>query len=286
MAEFQKIGKKDIKKFIVVYKYGEHGYRWPQGIGGTVVLSTVKIHYTRSSSNHSVPQQCTITTQSVYENERHPNHAERRFLDDLTEEIDRLTAAESKVHKVEAKLVQNYSPCNSCADRILQFQTDDMDFFLTIKFANFYKHREQANETGLKSLLQNNITLVLLQGEVEWKEFLNDEAFVDLTDQERKEMLVKAFSDERKERESLDREILCRLQRDEPQRDDPQRDEPQRDDRQDDNTQDDDTQDDDTQDDSQEDDSQEDDSQGNDSQDNKKVNKKDKKMGQINILTF
>lgn len=223
MAEFKKIGKEDIEKFILTYKYSEHAELWPQDIGGTVVLSTATIHYTKSSQEHSVPQQCTITTQSVYKNERHSKHAERRFLDDLIEEINGVTAAGSKERKVEAKLVQNYPPCNACADRIIQFENNlDGIADLTIKFANFFLHPVPGNEESLTNLLKNNIKLVLLQGEVEWEAFLNDEIFVDLTDRERKEMRVKALSDERKERENVDREILCSLQRDHPQDDDAQ----------------------------------------------------------------
>ena len=190
--------------------YVKHAEFWPQDIERTVVLSTITIHYTRSSSEHSVPQQGTITTQSVYENERHPNHTERRCLDDLIDKINGLTVVGCEVRKVEAKLVQNYSPCYTCSDRIIQFQNNLDDIAdLTIKFANFYLHQVPENK-GLKNLLQKPYKIGI-QGEVEWEAFLNDETFVDLTDYKSAKKCWLRHSDKREETENVDREILCRL---------------------------------------------------------------------------
>ena len=57
-------------------------------------------------------------------------------------------------------------------------------FSLKIKFANFYLHKVEVNKGGLKKLLKNGvyIDIELLEGEEDWKAFLSDKTFVDLTD--------------------------------------------------------------------------------------------------------
>jgi hypothetical protein len=212
----ERIEKKDVKKFIIKHSYGEKAWCWPRGIGGTIVLSTVEIYCTTSFEDY------TRTMMAVYKNGVHPNHAEGYFIKDLRDKINTLLKDKAtKVNKIQAKLVQNYSPCNNysddhnsgCADDILKFIKDmeqkDIIFSLTIKFANFYLHTTESNREGLKKLLRNvDIELKLLQGEDDWEAFLNDENFVELTNDEYKELLERATSEERTNRETKDVEIL------------------------------------------------------------------------------
>ena len=214
MAEaVEKIGEVDIRKFIIKHKYGENHEDWPSGKGATIVLSTVEIYSTKRSSTSIKDDK--LTRKTVYKNGEHPNHAEGYFLRDLKDEIETLLAdEETKVTKVQAKLVQNYSPCNNysddnksgCADDILQFKESmrkkGINFSLTIKFATFYSHEVKSNREGLKKLLRNDVKLELLQGKDDWKEFLYDETFVNL------KLLRMATSEKRKEREKDDVEIL------------------------------------------------------------------------------
>jgi hypothetical protein len=227
MAEaVQTIGKEEIKKnFIIKHKYGENAWGWPRGKGATIVLSTVKIYYTKRSTTSN--RDCKLTIKAVYKNGKHPNHAEGYFLGDLKDEIETLLAdEETKVTKMQAKLVQNYSPCNNyrslppggesgCADDILKFKRDmeqqDITFSLTIKFANFYLHDDESNREGLRKLLRNGVELELLQGEYDWKKFLKDKTFVHLTNgsnAEYTELFERATSKERKEREEDDVKIF------------------------------------------------------------------------------
>ena len=220
MAEaVQTIGKEEIKKnFIIKHKYGENGWGWPRGIGATIVLSTVEI----STSNEDYKP---LT--AVYKNGIH-HHAEGYFLKDLYCKINTLLKDEKeiKVDEIQANLVQNYSPCNNyrsggksgCADEILTFKRDmekkGITISLTIKFANFYLHKDKSNGQGLKKLLQNDVQLELLQGEDDWKAFLNDEIFVNLTVDEYNELLERATSEEREKREKDDVKILNEIKSD------------------------------------------------------------------------
>ena len=217
MAEmFQTIGKKDVEKFIIQHEYDKKGWLWPND---TIVLSTVTIHYRESNSDPQEP--LTKKSPNVYMNRNH-RHAEKHFLDGLRREIDSL----NNVFKVEAELIQNYSPCNTpskgkpvlpgCADCILDFRTNliakNIDFSLTIKFANFYNHSNSKNEQGLRKLLNTeNITLKLLQGEDGWEPFLKNTTFVNLNGEELDELYTRATSEDRKKREDEDRKILLGL---------------------------------------------------------------------------
>ena len=217
----ERIEKKDVEKFIIEYPYGVNGRAWPRGIGAVIVLSTVEIYYTKHSPT-SIKNCKLPKIMAVYKNGEHPNHAERYFLIDLEDEINTLQKdKEVKVNKIQAKLVQNYSPCNNysddgksgCADDILEFIEDmeqkDVIFSLTIKFANFYKHTTESNREGLEKLLRNvDIELELLQGKDDWEAFLNNTNFVNLTKPERTELLERATSEERTNRETKDVEIL------------------------------------------------------------------------------
>lgn len=87
---------------------------------------------------------------------------------------------------------------------------------IKITFANFYKvvkcgGSSQKNIEGLRLLKNNGVELRLLQGEQEWRKFLEDDNLVNLPDDNRKTLSVlleMATSSERKAREEEDREIL------------------------------------------------------------------------------
>ena len=65
-----------------------------------------------------------------------------------------------------------------------------INFSLTIKFGNFYRHNVESNREGLRTLLRESVKLELLQGEDDWEAFLNDETFVNLTVDEYNELLI------------------------------------------------------------------------------------------------
>ena len=211
MAKRGKRKKIDFEKFIIESPYGTCGV-YPYGVGATIVLSSVTIEFKKHPKNTN-----SQSYHDIYTNTKH-KHAERRFLDDLRQTIDDLPA-ESTIAKIEVNLVQNYSPCNVadderayCADKILKFKNDmeqkKISFSLTIKFANFYLHYKKWNNEGLQKLVENNVTLEVFQGEDDWKAFLNNENFVDLTNDEKTELLKRATSDKREEREKVDKKIL------------------------------------------------------------------------------
>ena len=192
----QRIGRKNVKNFIITAMYGTAG-NWAHE---TIVLSEFEESKNVSRNNED-------------------QHAEEVFLADLKDTVIN-RQVELKGQEINAKLVQNYSPCEGCADKILKFQQYlkkelEITFSLTITFANFYNHKTKGNLKGLMKLMQNdNIELKLLQGEA-WKEFLNDEGFVELEDKEKKEFLRDASSEKRKNREYVDQgmlEILLALQ--------------------------------------------------------------------------
>ena len=202
-----KLKKTDFKKFIIESPYGTTG-AYPPGEGATIVLSTVTIEFKKHLNS---PPYHDIHTNTK------DKHAERGFLDDLRQKIDELPA-DSNINKIEVNLVQNYSPCNVpdherayCANEILKFKNDmegkRISVSLTIKFANFYKHKEKCNYEGLQKLVENNVTLVVFH-EKEWEALLNNKDFVDLTNDDNAKLLERATSKERKEREEHDEKIL------------------------------------------------------------------------------
>ena len=110
-------------------------------------------------------------------------------------------------------LVQNYSPCHKCVDEILGFKKteEDITFSLTVKFANFYHDDKQENIEGLKTLLQNGVSLELLQGKDEWEDFLSDTTFFRLDPAEYNVLLQRATSTQRVRREEADEKIYNRI---------------------------------------------------------------------------
>ena len=231
MNTVQKIGKDCVKKFIVRKRYGHRDPEWPTGEGATIILSTVKIFLSAFYISEGGPEilSSSITKdcppaviRRIYKNDRQ-NHAERKFLGALRREINSHYKVEN-VSKIQVDLLQNYSPCNmiyqryskyGCADAILKFKDEmeqkSIELLLTIKFANFYLHQKKENRKGLMTLLQNGIELELLQGEDTWKAFLSDKNFVELTGDEKQELLERATTEERKDREKEDVKIMHKI---------------------------------------------------------------------------
>jgi cytidine deaminase len=175
--------------FIVQHQYGEHG-NWP---GSTIVLSTVKIYATAEVD----PVIYKWTRSNVM-----GRHAEKRFLDQLES-----TIKNQQVTRIEATLVQNYSPCSVCADALLEFrhkmQNKSIEFSLTIEFANVYLHTIPENRKGLRKLSSTNgIELKLLH---DWEAFLES---IKLTPVEKDTLLIMARSNGRQNNEKRGAEIL------------------------------------------------------------------------------
>ncbi len=178
----KKIGKYEIQERFIA--------RWPNS---TTLLSTVNIH----NANGLVD-----TKPRIYRNEgQGGQHAENFFLSQLREDKTHAT-------KIEANLVQNYSPCVKCADALIHFkreiEEENKEFSVSIKFANVYYQGQ-----GLKKLFENGVReLTLIQGGEHWNEFLNDTTFVSLTNDERDELFKEATSNERQNYESRGAEII------------------------------------------------------------------------------
>jgi hypothetical protein len=117
------------------------------------------------------------------------------------------------MERIEADLVQNYSPCSECADDFLNFiyerNRDGIKFSLKIEFANVYKDWVFDNKDGLKKLKKKGVRFELLEGEEKWRAFLNDETFVELTEREKTGWLnARARSEARKRNEVKALEIF------------------------------------------------------------------------------
>ncbi len=192
----KRIGITDIKKFIILNQYHQRG--WPTGQGSVILLSKVKIYYTKSRKE--------LLPNRIYRHRGGNIHPERDFLKELRREIERREHAGHQIEKIHADLIQNLSPCSNCADAFVKFKNDRREregikFSLKIKFANIYCHWDNQQTNGLNMLLENGVALKLLQGEDDWKAFLNDTTFVELTEHEKTELLDDAKSEDRKENE-------------------------------------------------------------------------------------
>ena len=178
------IGKDEIRKRFIVQ------WVWPNS---TTLLSTVKIH----NANRLV-----VPKTRIYRNEgQGGQHAEILFLSQLRKDKTHAT-------KIEANLVQNYSPCRNCADALIHFkreiEEENKEFSVSIKFANVYYQGQ-----GLKKLFENGEReLTLLQGEEHWNEFLNDTTLVSLTNDERDELFKEAMSEKRQDNERIGAEKI------------------------------------------------------------------------------
>ena len=243
-----KIGKEDAERFIITGTYKSEitaagnlggktkreksGGNWPHV---TIVLGRVTI---KDDDGNELK-----TYQQVYRNREY--HAEHYFLKALEENVKTLLS-NNKVTKfsIQAKLVQNYSPCGDCAQKIINFRNEqknqNINFSVEIKFANVYKHYEEANKGGLVALLKTDyVVLNLYQGKDEWKQFLNKyvnphevahfstvlllgfhqdededdwekflETYVNVHPDEKGELLRRARSEERKFNEQQGKEIF------------------------------------------------------------------------------
>ena len=212
MAEANKLawGSHVVAKFIIKKPYGTKGNCYPTG---TIVFSTAIIRYSKGTEIISK------TSQRVYRNGAHKNHAEKKFIKVLDDEIDELQQSEVSVNEIIVNLVQNYSPCRSiCVKKIIDFKTkmeaQNIESSWTIKFANFYKiYYKRGKEKwkgsseifGLVDLLENGVTLQLLGGEQDWEEFLNK--YVDPIVKTRGLQLARSSG--RKQREKHDTEIFA-----------------------------------------------------------------------------
>lgn len=212
----ERLKKDEIRtKFIIDAKYGEAG-RFPYGVGATAVLCKVERLPRIGKHTHSNKHEYIIRNTEE-------NHAEVLLLEEIKELMKEENEEEEE--NVSVTLIQNYSPCDynshksnrnaitGCATDLIQFK-DDMEkqgksVRIEITFANFYRWIGNFGDgpkhmTGLKKLREKGVKLTLLQGEEMWKTFLNDTCFVNLTSEEKTELLEKATSDKRKEREEED----------------------------------------------------------------------------------
>ncbi len=198
----KRIGITDIKNFIITNQYHQPG--WPIGKGSVIVLSKVKICYTNSRKE--------LLPNGIYRHRGGNIHSERDFLEELGDEIER----RHQIEKIHVDLIQNLSPCANCADAFVKFKNDRREregikFSLKIEFANFYRHWEEPNRNGLKMLLENGVELKLLQGEDDWKAFLNDSTLVKLTEHEKTKLLDDAKSEDRKKNEKQAMKIFNKI---------------------------------------------------------------------------
>lgn len=186
------IGRRLIERFIILGQYNQPGPEWPTGEGSVTVMSKVKIYHTESKRD---------IRDRIYTNSgQRGEHAEKTFVNNLDCEIRK--RARGSIHEITAHLVQNFSPCWECVQAFVEFKNkhEGIKFSLTIEFANFYRHWEEANKNGLQMLSKNGIELKLLHGEHMWRAFLNDERLA-LDEKEKLELLDRARSEKRKTNE-------------------------------------------------------------------------------------
>lgn len=200
------------QKFIITARYGKPGF--PSGMGATLVICRVSC----------ISFDGVAWTNIFIHRNTHDKHAETLVIEKL-EEMGR------NAKEINIELIQNYSPCNNyerdvnnvlygCATDIVDYKNkmekQGKTIDIKITFANFYKvvkcgGGSQKNIEGLRLLQNNGVELRLLQGEQEWRKFLEDDNLVNLPDDNRKTLSVlleMATSSERKAREEEDREIL------------------------------------------------------------------------------
>ena len=210
MPKLEKICKRLIKNFIITGQYCKPSPEWPKGKGSVIVLSKVKIY--RHTESESEPIGTKMYQNYVYSGKG--KHPELEFCENLGSEI-RKPRARAKIDEITAHLVQNFSPCWKCAMAIVNLKNkheveDGIKFSLTIEFANFYRHWVEPNINGLQMLSRNGVTLTLLHGEEKWRAFLDDKRLA-LSEEDKKELLRRAMSDERKRNEKNAVQIYRKL---------------------------------------------------------------------------
>ena len=201
MAQATKmLGIKDIEKFIIKLPYHRPG--WPTGKGSVILLSKVEM-FDSKFRKERIPNR-------IYAYQGAGNiHPERHFLTELSGKIQ---LRKHQVKRIEAHMVQNYSPSSRCADALLKFKDkrreEGIEFCLKIDFANFYRHWEKQNRNSLKTLVKNGVALKLIQGEDDWRAFLDDEEFVKLAEHEKAKLLERAKSTARMSNEKQGMKIF------------------------------------------------------------------------------
>ena len=139
-------------------------------------------------------------------------HAESRCLQQLKD-------MGSKAKKIDVELIQSYAPCHECADKIIKYkkemEEEGKEVSIKVEFANYYywigekKTNEYGwkNLDGLRKMAEKGIDLQLIQGKESWETLFGDHELVDLTEEDKNQLREKADSDERKERENIDRNL-------------------------------------------------------------------------------
>ena len=181
MAQATKIiGTRGIGKLITKLPCYEPG--WPIEKGSIILLNKIKM-FDSKLRNEGLPN-------TFFTHRKGNIHRERDFLKELTGKIQ---CRKLQVEKIKA---QNYSTYSKCADALLIIKDarrdGDIGFSLKIEFANIYRLWEKWNRNSLKMLVKNGVALGSIQGEDDWKAFLNDERFVELTDREKPKLLESA----------------------------------------------------------------------------------------------
>ena len=206
----KKITIEDVEKFINLFQYGERG--WSKR---TIVLSTVKtvddagtesLWYERVYRNTTCDtEECLLldSQKEIPKNITVKYCAEKSFLTDFEEEISKKNHSNKKF---KAYLYQNYSPCGECASKIKKF-IKDFDISFKIEFANIYKDKE--NKKSLSKLYQTDgIDLHLIQGENDWKNFLELSFLDKLTEAEKVQLSNRTKEEKRKKNEERGKEIF------------------------------------------------------------------------------
>lgn len=139
-------------------------------------------------------------------------HAEHLMIEDLKKQTNGITR-----DTLELMVYINRSPCSSCSEKLINFQSSltehNIKLRAVIQFSNFHKiypeSTVQDNEhmKGLRELFQEGFDLKIFKGRDDWKRFLDD--VNEMTDEEKEEVL--AISDQRKDREKTDYDILQRI---------------------------------------------------------------------------
>ena len=210
------------EKFIIEAEYGTKG-AFPSA---TVVLS--KVSYSLNEG----------PLLSAFKNYVHRNgqqsHAEGLLIQQLRRDIVDMEKDMGnngqKVTEIVIQTFQNYAPCDDyvydakekhgCATDIVAFKRDmekqGKTVKMTITFANLYNWFRkyegcgEQNMKGLRWLRENHVVLELLQGEKKWQSLFNDNNLVDLTGEDKDELLGKATSKRRRKREKEDSETFRR----------------------------------------------------------------------------
>ena len=182
------------------------------------IFSNLYLQHSPCSSTPSSPvsteeSRCTW----IFRNE-FKSHAEIKLLRRLEREVQRLEQEGNKV-KINAELISNYAPCHECADELIKFketmERKGKEVSIKVIFANYYYWigRCYTKEYGWKNLLKlkemhnKGIDLQLLQGKESWESLFEDSDLVNLKDAEKVELLKKATSEKRQEREDHDRNL-------------------------------------------------------------------------------